>query len=147
MTGNPAISGADMKKRIVYIMTLRLGYELSLSRKLLLASAGLAVVGGSLLLDRTRSTDGKKVDRRDVHSSGETIVEKPGAVWRRRRDDTLERDFFHLSQGAAAYLFPYSDGMCSFRSELGSVLCPKVQWDREEVDQEKQSGRFQGPNA
>jgi len=66
MTGNPAISGADMKKRIVYIMTLRLGYELSLSRKLLLASAGLAVVGGSLLLDRTRSTDGKKVDRRDV---------------------------------------------------------------------------------
>jgi hypothetical protein len=37
MTGNPAISGADMKKRIVYIMTQRLGYELSLSRKLLLA--------------------------------------------------------------------------------------------------------------
>ena len=33
MTGNPAISGADMKKRIVYILTQRLGYKLSLSRK------------------------------------------------------------------------------------------------------------------
>jgi hypothetical protein len=27
MTGNPAISGADMKKRIVYVMTQRLGYK------------------------------------------------------------------------------------------------------------------------
>lgn len=39
-----------MKKRIVYIMTQRLGFKLSLSRKLLLASAGLGVVGGPLLL-------------------------------------------------------------------------------------------------
>jgi uncharacterized protein (TIGR03435 family) len=50
MTGNPRYSGADMKKRIVYIMTQRPGYKLSLSRKLLLASAGLAMVGGPLLL-------------------------------------------------------------------------------------------------
>src|SRR5580692_758362 len=42
-----------MKKRIVHIMTQRLGYKLSLSRKLLLASAGLAVVSGPLSLVNT----------------------------------------------------------------------------------------------
>jgi len=42
------------------------------------------------------------------HSPRETIVEKPGAVWRRRGDDPLERDLFHLSQGAAAYPLPCS---------------------------------------
>ena len=39
-----------MKKRIVYIVTQRLSCKLSLSRKLLLDSVGLAVVGGLLLL-------------------------------------------------------------------------------------------------
>ena len=39
-----------MKKRIVYIMAQRLRCKLSLSRKLLLDSVGLAVVGGLLLL-------------------------------------------------------------------------------------------------
>jgi hypothetical protein len=50
MTGNPRYLRAEMKKRIAYIMTQRLGYKLSLGSKLLLASAGLAVVGGPLLL-------------------------------------------------------------------------------------------------
>jgi bla regulator protein BlaR1 len=52
----PGISGADLKKRIVRIMTQRLGYKLSLGRKLLLASAVLAVVGGPVLLGLLNAT-------------------------------------------------------------------------------------------
>jgi uncharacterized protein (TIGR03435 family) len=43
------ITGADLKKRIVRIMTERLANQLSLGRKLLLAGIGAAVVGGPVV--------------------------------------------------------------------------------------------------
>jgi bla regulator protein blaR1 len=50
LTCVPGISGADLKRRIVRIMTESLGNKLSLSRKLLLGVAGLSAVATPLAL-------------------------------------------------------------------------------------------------
>jgi bla regulator protein blaR1 len=44
------ISGSDLKKRIICIVTRRLGVNLTLGRKLLLAAAGIAAIAGPLVL-------------------------------------------------------------------------------------------------
>ncbi len=44
------ITGSDLKKRVVRIMTQHLAKELSLGRKLLLAAAGLVVVAGPIVV-------------------------------------------------------------------------------------------------
>jgi uncharacterized protein (TIGR03435 family) len=50
LAGMSGISGSDLKKRIVRIMSQHMSTRLSLSRKILLAAAGLAAVAGPLAL-------------------------------------------------------------------------------------------------
>jgi uncharacterized protein (TIGR03435 family) len=50
------ITGADLKKRVIHIMTQRLSDKLSFSRKLLLASAAMVVVAGPLLFGLVKSS-------------------------------------------------------------------------------------------
>ncbi len=120
----PGISGADLKKRIVRIMTQRLGYKLSFGRKLLLASIGLAVLAGPVLLGLLNATQVRAqssmldwVHMRKVQAQAKTDNSTQGiaSTWqgtlhsgKDRRvvfkitkvsGDAYKADFFDLDQG------------------------------------------------
>ena len=53
------VTGSDLKKRIVRIMTQRVSHNLSLGRKLLLAGAGLAAVAGPIAFGLMNAPQGR----------------------------------------------------------------------------------------
>ena len=76
------VTGSDLKQRIVRIMTQRLGDNLSMGRKVVLASAGLAVLAGPLVfgLARNSQENGQQAASTEPRPFFEVATIKPNSA-------------------------------------------------------------------